>query len=80
VSVYLNEENKDERHTGIIVRSAIAFTFPWIETVCGATLRDACSLTTLYRRSFVCAKRTYEVGFLMSANKIRFCATSKNRT
>ena len=33
----LNEENKDERQTGIIARSAFAFTFPWIETVRGAT-------------------------------------------
>jgi len=58
----LDEENKDERQTGIIVRSAFAFTFPWTETVCGATVRDACSLTTLYVRSSVRAKQTSVVG------------------
>jgi hypothetical protein len=59
---WLNEENKDEQQTGIIVRSAFAFTFPWIETVCGATVRDACSLTTLYLRSSFGAKQTSVVG------------------
>jgi hypothetical protein len=58
----LDEENKDERQTGIIVRSAFAFTFPWIETVCGATVRDACSLTTSYLLSSVRAKQTLVVG------------------
>ena len=52
----LNVQNKDGQRS--IVLCAFAFTFPWVETVCGASVRDACNFTTLHLHRCVHAKQT----------------------
>jgi len=53
----LNLQNEDEQ-VSIIIRSAFTFTFPWIQTVCGATPRAACCLTTSSVYSRIQTKQT----------------------